>query len=256
MHRFPALLMSHVQKDVLYKNGSPLSAYENERCRLDVYLPDGEARAWLLWFHGGGLVEGDKNDCSHLALWLTSRGVGVALSNYRLHPTAKYPEYLDDSLAALDWLAHHLEEIGATNRSIFVGGHSAGAYLAALLTLKPQDGKPEIRGVIPMSGQMVTHYTVRAERGLGPNQVTADEAAPIFHVSETAPPFCVLISDNDMPGRLEENAYFVAMMKVVGHQYTDFHVLSERDHSSIGELFGQAEDEASRITLDFINRHT
>ncbi len=248
--------MFSIQKDLLYKNDTSLTAYESERCRLDLYSPQGDLIPWLVWFHGGGLTEGDKTACSDLAQWLAENGVGVALCNYRLSPKVKYPAYLEDALAAFIWLHQYLGERGEDNRNMFVGGHSAGGYLAALMALKPNEFHLPIRGVIPMSGQMVTHFTVRAERGIGPNQVLADEAAPIFHVTNEAPPFCVMISENDIPGRLEENAYFAAMMKVAGNRDTDFHTFPNRDHGSISDLFASPNDAVCGVLLEFIRKWT
>jgi acetyl esterase/lipase len=247
--------MLTIQQDIPYKNSNFVTPYEEERCRLDLYSLESEPRAWLVWFHGGGLTEGDKGGYVHMAKWLAEKEIGVALCNYRFSPAVQYPAYVDDSRAAFDWLHHYLSEQGLRNDNIFVGGHSAGAYLAAIMALQPSDTNRPIRGVLPMSGQMVTHFTVRAERGLGPNQVVADEAAPIFHVREDAPPFCVMISNDDMPGRLEENAYFAAMMKVAGHTQTEFHSFAERDHGSISDLFASPGDPVCEVILQFIERY-
>jgi acetyl esterase/lipase len=247
--------MLTVQQDLLYKNSESTTPYESERCRLDLYSPAGTPKAWLVWFHGGGLVDGDKGGYVHLAKWLAEKGIGVALCNYRFSPVVQYPAYIDDSRAAFDWLHHYLGEKGLDNSNIFVGGHSAGAYLAAIMALQPSDTNRPIRGVLPMSGQMITHFTVRAERGIGPHQVVADEAAPIFHVREDAPPLCVMISEDDMPGRLEENAYFAAMMKVAGHTRTEFHVFGDRDHGSIADLFASPGDPVCEVMLPFMERY-
>ena len=76
-----------------------------------------------------------------------------------------------------------------------------------------------IAGLIPVSGQTMTHYTVREERGLGKFSVTADEAAPVYFARKDTPPFLVLYADHDMTARAEENAYFVALMKGAGHEH-------------------------------------
>lgn len=247
--------MPTVQYNILYRDQTTISDYEAERCRLDLYLPDVESSPVLLWLHGGGLVEGDKSGAVPVAEYLVEFGIGVALANYCLNPTVHYPAYLEDARAALDWLERNVVASGAGRRPLFIGGHSAGAYLAALVAMQPETG-PQLAGAISISGQLVTHFTVRAERGIGPNTIVVDEAAPLHHVQPSVPPLCVLVSADDLPGRLEENQYFAAMMRVAGHQDTEFHVIPGRDHSSIGDLFGEPGDPVAPIVLKFLRNYS
>ncbi|RYG72154.1 alpha/beta hydrolase [bacterium] len=244
-----------VEKNIWYGIGKNPTPYQLERCRLDLYRPDGEVKAWLLWLHGGGLTGGEKESCAHLAAWLAEAGFGVALANYRLSPVVKYPAYLQDALEAFEWLHRYLEWRSEYNDHIFVGGHSAGAYLAAMMALMPSHWQKHVGGALPLSGQMITHFTVRAERGISENQVVVDGGAPLFYTGEEAPPFCVMVSTDDLPGRLEENAYFAAMMKVAGHSQTEFHTFSNRDHGSICDLFGTPGDAVCGVMLEFLKRH-
>ena len=94
---------------------------------------------------------------------------------------------------------------------IVVGGHSAGGYLTFMIGLDPRYLRAHglelsaIAGLIPVSGQTMTHYTVRKERGIGQFTITADEAAPVFHVRKDTPPMLVLYADNDMAARAEDS---------------------------------------------------
>ncbi|HYF36464.1 MAG TPA: hypothetical protein VD994_14310, partial [Prosthecobacter sp.] len=51
-----------VLHELAYKSGDEQTAYEQERCKLDLYLPpEGKAFPTLVWFHGGGLTGGRKD---------------------------------------------------------------------------------------------------------------------------------------------------------------------------------------------------
>ena len=80
-----------VLSDVSYRTDAEQSVYETERCRLDVYLPQGKENfATLIWFHGGGLKNGDKNrllpndsvTTALIAKSLARTGIAVVAPNY------------------------------------------------------------------------------------------------------------------------------------------------------------------------------
>lgn len=109
-----------------------------------------------------------------------------------------------------------------------------------------------IAGLIPVSGQTMTHYTVREERGLGKFSVTADEAAPVYFARKDTPPFLVLFADHDMTARAEENAYFVALMKGAGHAHITGLQMKDRSHGSIASRITEAGDPAREAILGFV----
>jgi hypothetical protein len=80
----------------------------------------------------------------------------------------------------------------------------------------------KISGLIPFSGQMITHFTVRKERGIADTKPVVDDLAPLSHVRGDAPPMLLLTGDREMEmlGRYEENAYMCRMMKLAGHTRT------------------------------------
>ncbi len=71
-------------KNLAYKSGDTLSDYEQERCKLDLYLPKGKQEfPTLVWFHGGGLKGGNKDQAGTeaVARSLAASGVAVAAAN-------------------------------------------------------------------------------------------------------------------------------------------------------------------------------
>jgi acetyl esterase/lipase len=255
----PAAPPVQVLKDTAYKTGSDLTGYEKERCKLDLYLPPGQKDfPTLVWYHGGGLEGGDKNSAGAMARSLAEAGIAVASVEYRLSPKAKYPSYIQDAAAAFAWTRAHIAEYGGDPRRVFVGGHSAGAYLALMVGLDEQYLKAaggdlsQVAGVIPISGQTMTHNTVRKERGIGMWTITADEAAPVYYCRKDTPPVLLLYADHDMPARAEENEYLLAAMKAAGNQNITGHLIRNRNHGTIAGDIVNPDDPARLLILHFI----
>ena len=247
--------------DVPYKGGDALSEYESQRCKLDIYLPrDVKNFATLVWFHGGALKAGSKDggETPKIARALAADGIAVASVNYRLSPKATYPAYLEDSAAAVAWVRAHIAEHGGDPAKVFISGHSAGGWLALMIAmdarwLKPHGLTPDsFAGYIPLSGQTMTHYTVREERGIGKENIVADEAAPVHYCRKDTPPMLVLAGDHDMAARSEENEYFVAVLKGAGNKGVTFRQIPDRTHGSIANNIPKSGDPVRKAMLDFI----
>ncbi|HKG07699.1 MAG TPA: alpha/beta hydrolase fold domain-containing protein [Pedobacter sp.] len=208
------------------------------QCRLDVYYPKNvKDFATIVWFHGGGITGGGKE----IPKELMDKGVAVIGVGYRLSPKVKAPAYIEDAAAAVAWVFNHIAAYGGNKKLIFVSGHSAGGYLGTMITLdKHYLGKynidaNSIAGVIPFSGQAITHFTVRQEQGIKDIQPTIDKYAPVYHVRADAPPMLLITGDREleMLGRYEENAYFNRMMKLAGNKTTRLFELQGFDHGGM-----------------------
>jgi acetyl esterase/lipase len=250
-----------VVSNLPYKIGAALSEYESTRCKLDLYSPIGVSNCpVLVWFHGGGLKEGSKEDKTTIAIarHFANLGLAVAVPNYRLSPKATFPAYVDDAAAAVAWTCKHAAEHGLDVRRVFVGGHSAGGYLTAMVGIDPQwlrayDMQPaSIAGLIPLSGQMMTHYTVREERGIT-NKLTiiADAAAPIHHARKDTPPWLILFADNDMATRADENLYFASVLRASGNSHVEHKQITNRTHNSIASQIAEPNDPVADAILRF-----
>lgn len=104
------------------------------RQRMDIYVPDGDARASdeysckVVFVHGGSWQSGDKRTYGFVGAALAELGYFVAVPNYRLHPEAAFPDFVRDIASAL---AHPLLEKKRATDKIAVIGHYAGAFNAA-----------------------------------------------------------------------------------------------------------------------------
>ncbi|MFD9305394.1 alpha/beta hydrolase [Streptomyces sp. NPDC060048] len=111
-----------------------------------IYHPH-QAQGAIVWLHGGGGVFGDLDTEHPWAARLADRSGAVVISvDYRLAPEHRFPAALDDAYAVLTWTAVHAAELGIDPERIAVGGHSAGAGIAAAVALRARDTQgPPIR---------------------------------------------------------------------------------------------------------------
>ena len=255
-------------RDITYKDDViSQTPYEQERCKLDLTLPaDAKGFPTYVWFYGGGLKNGGKDlrseYCAEIRASLARAGVAVVTPDYRLSPKAKYPAYVDDAAAAFAWTVKHIAEHGGDPRKVFIGGHSAGGYLALLVGMDPERLKPHgltlasVAGIAQVSGQVFNHYTVREERGQARYGITSDEAAPAFHIRKSLPPILTIYAQNDMLSRAEENMFFVTTLKAAGHTENYSLRVDDRDHGTVGHNLRNDDDPARLAILNFIAKQS
>ncbi len=248
---FPLLLLFFVfslhaqdiydlKKDIPYYTNqhSPEDAYIASQCKLDIYYPTNKKDfATIIWFHGGGITGGSKE----IPKALMDKGYAVIGVEYRLSPKVIAPKYIEDAAAAVAWAFKNITAYGGNPNLLFVSGHSAGAYLGMMITLDKQylqhyniDAN-RIAGLIPFSGQAITHFTIRKESGIKNTQATIDKYAPLYFVRSDAPPILLITGDRELErlGRYEENAYLARMMKLEGHQRTRLYELQGFNHGNM-----------------------
>ena len=208
------------------------------RCVLDIhYNPDTAGLPVVVWFHGGGLTGGDR----FVPEELKNSGYVVVAPGYRLLTDATVADCIDDAAAAVAWVFAHASEYGGDPSAVFVAGHSAGGYLASMIGLdrswlrKYGVEADSIAGIIPYSGQVITHFALRRSRGMSELQPSVDEFAPLYHVRKDAPPYIIITGDSEMElfGRYEENAYMWRMMKLVGHPDVRLYKLDGYNHGDM-----------------------
>lgn len=243
--------------------GAAADDYARKQCLLDVYLPrDKRDFATIVWFHGGGLKGGNRNSGAAFARRFTAEGFGVVLVGYRFSPKVKCPVYLEDAAAAVAWTIGNIGTYTGDPNKVFISGHSAGGYLTAMLGLdsrwldKHKIPLGKIAGLMPIAGQMITHSTIREERGIPAATPLIDDFAPCHHVRADAPPFLCFAGDKDLPARAEENIYFAAAMKAAGHKNTECRIVPGRNHGSIAGKFADANDEVALAMLEFMRQRT
>jgi arylformamidase len=126
--------------------------------KLDIYPAEGRSRGVLMFIHGGYWQALDKHAVAFLATTLTRAGVTLALNDYALAPAVTMDEIIRQCRAAAAWLWHNVERYGGDRNRLRVGGNSAGAHLAAMVSATDWQAFDEtlpgsiIRGCLAISG--------------------------------------------------------------------------------------------------------
>ena len=195
----------------------------DERQKLDIYMPDEELpkpAPVLLFMHGGYWVIGHKDLMGFMAPSLTPAPALLVAVGYRLAPGAKYPQQVDDCRAALRWVFDHIAEYGGDPSAIYVGGHSAGGHLAAMVTLQREQleasGLPEdvIKGCFPVSGVFdVTETPPDRREAFLRSDDDARDASPVYNTEGNTTPFLLEIGGEDFNNLRAQHPRMLAALR-------------------------------------------
>jgi acetyl esterase/lipase len=188
-----------VTRDVAYGEGP--------RRKLDIYVPKTVAAnaPVIIFFYGGTWRTGTKGDYLFAAQALASSGAIVVVPDYRVYPEVTFPGFLDDGAVAVAWTLHNIAAYGGDPRSVFLAGHSAGAYISIMLTLNQaylaKAGMPDAKlaGGIGMSGPYdflpLTRDDVKPIFEVVPDMSVTQ---PITYARADSPPLLLLHGDADI----------------------------------------------------------
>lgn len=238
--------------------------YNDKGMRLDLLLPEGEVKALLVYFHGGGLESGDYKQIGYFPQYLTERGVAIATVDYSMYPDAEYPDFIEDCADAVLWAKQNALEYGLSGK-LFVGGSSAGAYLSMMLCFcndffeKRGLKQSDITGYIHDAGQPTAHFNVLKHKGVDSRRVIVDETAPLYYIgiAEDYPPMTFFVSDNDMENRLEQTMLVLSTLKHFGYDQSKiFHKILHGKHCShLRENDESGGNIAGKVMYEFISKY-
>lgn len=174
---------------------------------LDVWVPTRPTSAKLpvvIFFYGGGWHAGERGDYGFAAAAFAAQGFVAVVPDYRLVPEVRYPDFLEDAALAVRWVWQNIAFYGGDPGSIAVAGHSAGAYIAAMLALDPrwmhavQLPAGLIKAGVLLSGPF-DFAPFREWRGRATFGAFHDpaETQPINHVRADAPPLLLQHGSSD-----------------------------------------------------------
>lgn len=183
-------------------------AYGNgPRHRLDLYVPDdsSDGAPLIVFFYGGGWETGERRDYRFVGEAFASLGYIVAIPDYRLHPEIRYPAFLKDAASAIAWVN---SEVGAVAKvktgPLYLTGHSAGAYITAMLTLDQRWLATEglaVCDVVSAAAGLAGPYDFLPLSSRKLKDVFGDpapyETQPISHVNGAAPPMMLITGATD-----------------------------------------------------------
>lgn len=191
--------------------GRPIATFRDiryaaeARLTLDVCRPKAAVAApVVVFFYGGGWRSGHKGLYRYVAKALARRGYVAVVPDYSIYPEVRYPDFLDDGARAVRWVRDNVHRFGGDPEKIFLMGHSAGAHIAAMLSidaawldkvaLVPGRDLAGLIGIagpydfLPLKDETLIVIFGGADRA---------ETQPIFHVGPSAPPALLLTGDRD-----------------------------------------------------------
>jgi len=186
-----------VTRDVAYAPGP--------RRSLDIYRPrQGAMLPIVIFLYGGSWRQGDKDTYPFVAAPIARRGAVVLVPDYRVYPQVRFPAFLQDNAKTVAWAIAHAASLGGDPRRVFILGHSAGAYNAAMLALDPQWLAAEgvdrrvLAGVIGLAGPY--DFLPITDPDIQPIFAPVEDgpaSQPINFVDGHNPPMLLLAGDAD-----------------------------------------------------------
>lgn len=256
----------------------PYTEPAHERQVLDVYAPkDAKNLPVMFWIHGGGWQTGDKSDVQLKPQVFTERGFIFVSTNYRLLPAVDMGTIIRDVAKSLGWVHRHIAAHGGDPSRIFVGGHSAGAQLAALLCTDDRYLKAEglpfavLRGCVPVDGDtydipamIETAETRQRAHGMpmpkfghrvkfGNDPAKHVDFSAVTHVAKDQgiPPFLILhVADH--PDVSIQARRLGAVLSAAGISVRVFGA-RETNHNKLNENLGQPGDPATVALYQFLD---
>ena len=248
-----------VDRNVVYYDGPEFYA---PRHILDVYRQDGaENQPVLIFIHGGGWTNGNKNLYGFLGNFFASQGYVTVIANYRLTDSSPgrvvHPGHIEDVARAFAWTLGNIADYGGNPSQVFLSGHSAGGHLVSLLAVDPRYLKAHgltpdhIAGVISLSGV----YDVRVIPVIFGDPAERQDASPRYHVGDwQPPPFLVLYGENDIQGLGFQALVFYSLLVDLPSEAGVLE-FPGRTHATIISRIANPGDEVAKAMLQFLGEH-
>lgn len=279
----PLLCMSSICQAQKKMSDIPYVENGHERHVLDVYVPEQTAEKPLpvmFWIHGGGWVVGDKSDVALKPKVLTERGFVFVSTNYRLLPDVEMDVLTRDVAKALGWVHQNIKNYGGDPERIFVGGHSAGAQLAALLCTDDKYLKEVgvsfdvLQGCVPVDGDTYDipkiimtaefrqtlyggkMFTFGHRQKFGNDPEKHIDFSAVTHVAKDKgiPPFLIFY----FPGNPNTRAQAGRLAEVLKEAEIPVNAYGKSDsnHSRLNNDLGKPDDPATRELFKFLDELT
>lgn len=218
----PLRLVNSLAPSRTYRAATGLRYGSHRRQFLDVYRPaeqTGPAPV-VVFFYGGNWKSGERGDYLFVGEALASRGFIGVIPDYRLHPEVRFPAFIEDGAKAASWALAHAAEHGGDPARLFLMGHSAGAYNAAMLALDPaylravgvEQGK--VRGLVGLAGPYdFLPLETEVSKAVFGFPDTPLNTQPIRFVGAESPPALLATGDGDSVVRPENTRRLAARLR-------------------------------------------
>jgi acetyl esterase/lipase len=175
--------------------------------KLDVWGPKEKAKAKrpvLVFFYGGGWYAGERSHYAFVGKAYAAKGFVVVMADYRKVPQVRFPTFNEDGANAVRWVQDNIEKFGGDPKRVTLSGHSAGAYIAMILTLDERYLRNAgvtpgfVRATVGLAGayDFLPFDSVRSINAFAkwPKPI---ETQPIAFARADAPPIMVLTGTHD-----------------------------------------------------------
>lgn len=189
------------------KVASGIAFGPQERQKLDIWVPTAPSkkpRDVIVFFYGGSWNSGDRELYGFVGRALAARGYIVVLPDYRLVPEVRFPGFVEDGAAAVAWVQKNVASYGGNPSRINLSGHSAGAHIAALLTLDQQwlkaagAGDNAVHSFAGLAGPYdFVPFTSDASKAAFGQMPDPTPSQPITFARKDAPPMLLLTGSAD-----------------------------------------------------------
>jgi acetyl esterase/lipase len=261
------------------KSNIPYIENPDERQVLDIYAPpNAKDLPVVFWIHGGGWQAGDKSDVKLKPQWFMDRGFVFVSINYRLWPNVDMATLHSDVAKSFGWVHKHIAEYGGDPQRVLVGGHSAGAQLAAILCTDERYLKSEgisfdvLLGCVPVDGdtydipamietaetRLRVHGFPPPKQGhrikFGETLEKQKDFSAVTHIAKgkNIPPFLILYV-NDHPDTSIQARRLDGVLKEAGIKSTAFGA-KETNHVKLNDNLGVADDPATKALAEFVSK--
>jgi len=260
-----------VQKNIPYVTGG------HERQVLDVYSPTGAKNLPVVfWIHGGGWQTGDKSSVQLKPQAFLDKNFVFVSTNYRLLPDFDMGTIIRDIAKSIHWVHDNIAKHGGDPNRLLVMGHSAGAQLAALVSIDDRYLKAEgvpltsIKGCVPVDGDtydvpaiIETAETRRRVHGqpmpkfghrekFGNDPAKHKDFSAVTHVAKDKgiPPFLIFFV-NDHPDNNAQAQRLSTVLKESNIPVT-LYGGKETNHNKINNDIGLADDPGTKALFTFL----
>ena len=238
--------------------------YADDHDKLDIFMPTGASNASVIFFlHGGALMQDDKSDGEALAASLVPKGIGVVTANYRLSPGVMHPAHMEDAAAAFAWTVEHIGSYGGDPGRLYLAGHSAGAYLVALMSLDPSYLRDHgldfsaIRGTVPISPFLYVEEVApdRPKTVWGTDVDVWRRASVKPYIGSGKPPMLLIAADGDAPWRREQIERLSRELRAAGNTDVEAVEIADRGHMNLLWRMEDGDDPGVKFIENFVRTH-